>query len=140
MTWRTRRSGAIVGAWSISRNGWSGRTERAGPQSGSRASHSWITASRGPAIEAGRTGYALAKDDVNHVGEPIAMVVATNRYVAEDAAQRIVVSYEFLPPVVGIEKARDGADLVHDDAPGNVAAHLLQEVGDVESALASAPT
>ncbi|WP_353950979.1 aerobic carbon-monoxide dehydrogenase large subunit [Knoellia sp. S7-12] len=92
-----------------------------------------------PSIEAGRTGYALAKDEVNHVGEAIVMVVATNRYVAEDAAQRIVVTYDFLTPVVGVATSRDGADLVHDDAPGNVAAHLLQEVGNVEPAMATAP-
>ncbi|CAN7340992.1 aerobic carbon-monoxide dehydrogenase large subunit [Knoellia sp. LjRoot47] len=92
-----------------------------------------------PSIVAGRTGHALAKDDVNHVGEAIVMVVARDRYLAEDAAQRIVVSYEFLPPVVGLEKSRDGEQLVHDDAPGNVAAHLLQEVGNVEAAMAEAP-
>lgn len=87
----------------------------------------------------GRTGYALAKDEVNHVGEPIVMVVATDRYVAEDACARIRVDYEFLPPVVGIEAARDGELLVHDDVPGNVAAHMVQSRGDVEAALAAAP-
>ena len=92
-----------------------------------------------PTLTHGRTGHALARDEVNHVGEPVVMVVATDRYVAEDACQRIRVTYEQLPPVVGIEAARDGTLLVHDDVPGNVAAHMLQEVGDVESALASAP-
>ncbi|MGO4599423.1 aerobic carbon-monoxide dehydrogenase large subunit [Terrabacter sp. 2RAF25] len=92
-----------------------------------------------PTLTHGRTGYALARDEVNHVGEPIAMVVATDRYVAEDACQRIRVTYEQLPVVVGIEAARDGERLVHDDVPGNVSAHMLQEVGDVEAALASAP-
>ena len=67
------------------------------------------------------------------------MVVATDRYVAEDACQRIRVTYEQLPVVVGIEAARDGDLLVHDDVPGNVAAHMLQEVGDVEAAMAAAP-
>lgn len=92
-----------------------------------------------PSIEAGRTGYPLAKDEVNHVGEAIVMVVARDRYLAEDAAQRIVVTYDLLPPVVGIANSRDGDLLVHDDAPGNVAAHLLQEVGNVEPAMAAAP-
>lgn len=92
-----------------------------------------------PSIEAGRTGHALAESEVNHVGEAIVMVVARDRYIAEDAVQRIVVTYEFLTPVVGIANSRDGADLVHDDAPGNVAAHLLQEVGNVEPAMAAAP-
>ena len=92
-----------------------------------------------PTLTHGRTGYALAKDEVNHVGEPIVMVVAADRYVAEDACQRIRVDYEQLPVVVGIEHARDGAALVHEDVPGNVAAHMVQENGDVEAALASAP-
>jgi CO/xanthine dehydrogenase Mo-binding subunit len=92
-----------------------------------------------PALTHGRTAYALAKDEVNHVGEPVVMVIARDRYLAEDACQRIRVDYESLAPVVGIAKARDGADLVHPDVPGNVAAHLVQEVGDVEVAIAGAP-
>ena len=42
-----------------------------------------------PTLTHGRTGYALARDEVNHVGEPVVMVVATDRYAAEDACQRI---------------------------------------------------
>ncbi|QGN59273.1 molybdopterin-dependent oxidoreductase [Nostocoides sp. HKS02] len=92
-----------------------------------------------PALTHGRTPYALAKDEVNHVGEPVVMVVARDRYLAEDVCQRIRVDYEPLAPVVGIERARDGAELVHPDVPGNVAAHLVQQNGDVEEALAGAP-
>jgi carbon-monoxide dehydrogenase large subunit len=92
-----------------------------------------------PSLTHPRTAYALARDEVNHVGEPVVMVVATDRYVAEDACQRIRVDYEPLPAVVGPDAARRGDVLVHEDVPGNVAAHLVQEVGDVESALASAP-
>ena len=92
-----------------------------------------------PALHAPRTGYPLAKDEVNHVGEAVVMVVARDRYLAEDACDRIVVDYEPLPPVVGITAAREAARTVHDDVPDNVAAHLVQEVGDVEAALASAP-
>ena len=39
-----------------------------------------------PALTHARTRYALASDEVNHVGEAIVMVVALDRYVAEDAA------------------------------------------------------
>jgi carbon-monoxide dehydrogenase large subunit len=92
-----------------------------------------------PALTHARTPYALAKDEVNHVGEPVVMVVARDRYLAEDACQRIRVDYEPLAPVVGIERARDGVDLVHPDVPGNVAAHLVQQNGDVETALDGAP-
>jgi CO/xanthine dehydrogenase Mo-binding subunit len=91
------------------------------------------------ALHAPRTGYALARDEVNHVGEAVVMVVARDRYVAEDACGRIVVRYEPLPPVVGIENARAAAHAVHADVPDNVAAHLVQEVGDVRASLASAP-
>ena len=44
----------------------------------------------------------------NHVGEAVVMVVATDRYVAEDVAERIRVDYELLPAVVGVEAARGG--------------------------------
>jgi CO/xanthine dehydrogenase Mo-binding subunit len=92
-----------------------------------------------PALTHGRTGYPLANGVVRHVGEPVALVVATDRYVAEDVVDRIRVSYEPLPPVVGIERARDGDELVHDDVPGNVAAHLVQESGDARAAIDRAP-
>ena len=83
-----------------------------------------------PALHAPRTAYPLARDVVRHVGEPVAMVVATDRYLAEDAAERIVVSYETLPPVVGLAAAR---------AADDVAAHLVQEVGDARAAIEAAP-
>ncbi|MGH3364492.1 MAG: aerobic carbon-monoxide dehydrogenase large subunit, partial [Nocardioidaceae bacterium] len=92
-----------------------------------------------PTLTHGRTPYALARDEVNHVGEAIAMVVAENRYIAEDAASRIVVDYDFLPAVVGVEAARAAADLVHDDVPGNVAAVMVQETGDADAAVDAAP-
>ena len=67
------------------------------------------------------------------------MVVARDRYLAEDAAERIVVTYDVLPPVVGVDNARRAERTVHDDVPDNVAAHMLQEVGDVDAAMAAAP-
>jgi len=92
-----------------------------------------------PSIVTGRTGYALAKDVVHHVGEAVVMVVASDRYVAEDICARVGVSYEVLPPVVGVRTARDAENLVHPDAPGNLAAHLVQEVGDAPAGIAAAP-
>jgi aerobic carbon-monoxide dehydrogenase large subunit len=92
-----------------------------------------------PQLTAPRTGYPLANGEVNHVGEPIVMVVATDRYVAEDAAERIVVSYEELPVVVGVDAAREATVTVHADVPDNVAAVHHQETGDVETALAASP-
>ncbi len=92
-----------------------------------------------PALTAPRTAHALANGVVRHVGEPVVMVVASDRYVAEDVCDRIRVSYEFLPPVVGIESARAAHNPVHEDVPDNVAAHLVQEVGDARAAIARAP-
>jgi carbon-monoxide dehydrogenase large subunit len=92
-----------------------------------------------PALTHGRTQYALARDEVNYVGEAIAFVVADDRYVAEDAVGRIRVDYELLEPVVGIEAAREADVLVHDDVPGNVGARLEQENGDARAAIAAAP-
>ncbi|QBI19091.1 xanthine dehydrogenase family protein molybdopterin-binding subunit [Egibacter rhizosphaerae] len=92
-----------------------------------------------PALRAPRTAYALANGEVNHVGEAIAMVVATDRYVAEDAAERIRVSYDFLDPIVDLEEAARGETAVHDEIPDNVAAHLVQEVGDAPAAIDGAP-
>ncbi|MGW4799389.1 molybdopterin cofactor-binding domain-containing protein, partial [Nonomuraea sp. NPDC004297] len=81
-----------------------------------------------PALTHGRTAYPLARDIVRHVGEPVVMVVAADRYAAEDACALIEVDYEPLKPVVGLEEAVQGAQLVHEDVPGNVGAHLVQEV------------
>jgi carbon-monoxide dehydrogenase large subunit len=92
-----------------------------------------------PALTHGRTQHALARDEVNHVGEAIAFVVADDRYLAEDAVSRIRVEYDFLPPVVGLEAARAADHLVHDDVPGNVGARLEQENGDARAAIAAAP-
>jgi carbon-monoxide dehydrogenase large subunit len=91
-----------------------------------------------PTLTHGRTGYALARDEVNHVGEAIAMVVAVDRYVAEDAAALVQVTYEYLPAVVGVEQARDGERLVHADVPGNAAATMVQEVGDAAARIEAA--
>ncbi|GAA3976214.1 molybdopterin-dependent oxidoreductase [Actinomadura viridis] len=92
-----------------------------------------------PALTHGRTAHPLARDVVRHVGEPVVMVVARDRYLAEDAAGLIRVEYETLPAVVGLENAERAADLVHEDVPGNVGAVLHQETGDVDAAIGAAP-
>ncbi len=96
-----------------------------------------------PALHAPRTPYPLARDEVNHVGEAVVMVVATDRYVAEDACQAITVEYDVLAPVVGLPAARAAAQTVHADVPDNVAAHLVQQTTPdpmaLESAMEQAP-
>jgi carbon-monoxide dehydrogenase large subunit len=91
-----------------------------------------------PSLTNGRTGYPLANEFVRHVGEAIVMVVARNRYIAEDAIGLIEVTYDVLPPVVGIVAARAADHLVHADAPGNISAHMIQENGDARAAIAGA--
>ncbi|WP_347058833.1 aerobic carbon-monoxide dehydrogenase large subunit [Blastococcus sp. HT6-30] len=92
-----------------------------------------------PQLHAPRTGFPLANGEVNHVGEPVVMVVATDRYVAEDAVEKIVVTYEELPVVVGVDAARAARNAVHEEIPDNVAARHHQETGDVEPVLAASP-
>src|SRR5256714_14683831 len=67
------------------------------------------------------------------------MVVAVDRYVAEDVASLIRVTYEQLPVVVGIAAALRADAAVHEDVADNVAAHLVQEVGDARAAIDAAP-
>jgi carbon-monoxide dehydrogenase large subunit len=92
-----------------------------------------------PALHAPRTGYPLARGVVHHVGEAVVMVVAADRYLAEDAVGRIRVDWEPLPAVVGVQRALAAEHAVHPDIPDNVAAHLVQSVGDAPAAIAAAP-
>ena len=86
-----------------------------------------------------RTQVPLAKDKVRHVGEPLAVVIATSRHIAEDALADIAVDIDPLPAVVDLEKAL-GADAqtVHDDLRSNVAAHVRQTKGNYAAAVANA--
>lgn len=81
----------------------------------------------------------LAKGVVRHVGEPVVMVVAESRYIAEDAVGDITVEYE-TRPVVGDLEAAIAADAprVHDDLPDNIAAEVVQRKGDYAAARAKA--
>ncbi|HEY0035346.1 MAG TPA: xanthine dehydrogenase family protein molybdopterin-binding subunit, partial [Longimicrobium sp.] len=81
----------------------------------------------------------LAKDRVRHVGEPIAMVIAESRYIAEDALADIVVDIDPLDPVVRLEAALEpGAEIIHPQLGTNLAAHVVQRHGDYETAKAAA--
>ena len=92
-----------------------------------------------PALHAPRTGYALARDEVNHVGEAVVMVVAATATWPRTPPAGSSSTTSCCPPVVGVDNARRAERAVHDDVPDNVAAHNLQEVGDVEAAMAAAP-
>jgi aerobic carbon-monoxide dehydrogenase large subunit len=82
-----------------------------------------------------RTQVPLAKDKVRHVGEPLAVVLAVSRYVAEDALADIVVDLDPLPAVTDLETALTNASArVHDDVAGNVAARVRQTRGNYAAA------
>jgi carbon-monoxide dehydrogenase large subunit len=69
---------------------------------------------------------AVAVDTVRFGGEPVAVVVASDRYVARDAADAIVVSYDTLPAVVDLELAMTGKPtVIHPAFPNNLAIALV---------------
>lgn len=87
---------------------------------------------RGPQI--------LADACVRYVGEPIAAVVATNAYLAEDAVELVEIEYEQKPAIADAERAMDaGAPLVHDDVQSNIGTRIPVAKGDVARAFAGAP-
>jgi carbon-monoxide dehydrogenase large subunit len=82
-----------------------------------------------------KTQVPLAKDKVKFAGEPVVMVLAESRYIAEDALADIQIDYEPLQAVVDIEKALSAdSPIIHNDIGSNVAAHVVQTKGDYESA------
>ncbi len=83
--------------------------------------------------------WALAVDRVRYVGEPVAVVLAEDRYLAEDAVDAIRVDYRALPAVIGIERAMEAsAPLLHEAVGSNVVADRAYRYGDPEAAFASA--
>ena len=90
-------------------------------------------------VEAPVKYYCLATDKARFVGEPVAVVIARDRYLAEDALELIQVEYEPLPAVVDAEDAlRPGAPILHETVGSNEACHREIVYGDVEGAFAGA--
>ena len=92
-----------------------------------------------PQLTHPRTQKCLASRVVRYAGEAVAFVVAESRALAEDAADLVDVDYEPLHAVVTPEVSVRAERLVHPDVPGNVAADVIQSIGDVETALGTAP-
>jgi carbon-monoxide dehydrogenase large subunit len=81
----------------------------------------------------------LVEDEVVHVGEPIVMIVACDRYVAEDAASMVMVDYDPLPAVSDCVAALEpGAPTAHSASPHNLCAQFDFNFGDVDAAFAKA--
>ena len=71
-------------------------------------------------VPIGKLRPLLAAGEVNHVGEAVAMVVAEDRYSAQDAADAVEVDYDVLPPVIDLKKAASDEVKVHDELDSNV--------------------
>jgi 2-furoyl-CoA dehydrogenase large subunit len=90
-------------------------------------------------VKAPMQHWVLAVDKVRYAGEPVAVVVANNRYVAEDALDLIRVDYRALGAVVGIEAACDAAaPLLHEAVGSNVVSDRQFRYGEPEAAFAAA--
>lgn len=106
---------------------------------GPEASKRMIQAYPHPAIQTDITQYPLAHDEVCYVGEPIAVVVAENRYLAEDGVQAITLELETLDCVVDARDAlKPNAPAVQLSFASNLAATLKWGFGDVGDAFARA--
>lgn len=83
--------------------------------------------------------HCAATDKARFVGEPVAVVVARSRYLAEDAAEAVVVHYEPLPAVVDVERALEpDAPVLHEAVGSNLAGHRRLVYGDPDRAFAEA--
>ncbi|MCH9670868.1 MAG: molybdopterin-dependent oxidoreductase, partial [Gammaproteobacteria bacterium] len=84
--------------------------------------------------------WSLAIERVRYAGEPVAVVIARDRYVAEDALELIEVEYEALDSVAEIEAAMsDDAPLLHGEVGSNVVHDREFSYGQPEEAFAAAP-
>ncbi|KRT76919.1 MAG: aldehyde oxidase and xanthine dehydrogenase molybdopterin binding protein [Armatimonadetes bacterium CSP1-3] len=80
----------------------------------------------------------LARERVRYVGEPVAAVLAESRAVALDAAERITVDYDPLPPLLDPREALRGSVMLHDGREDNVLLRWRRAGGDVAAAFRSA--
>src|SRR5690606_18164855 len=93
-----------------------------------------------PDLTEPRTQNPIADGEVNYAGQIVAMIVAVDRYSAEDARERVVVEWEPLPVVIDLEEAAsETSALVHDDMESNISGTIRQVVGDPDSVFEKAP-
>ncbi len=87
----------------------------------------------------GWAGHCLAIDKVRFVGDPIAAVAATSRYIAEDALDLIEVEYDVLPPVVDPAKALEpSSPLLYEERGTNIIYQRVFTYGEIDEAFAKA--
>jgi len=81
---------------------------------------------------------AIAADCLRYVGEPVALVLAEDRYLAEDAVERVILEYEPLAPVVDPRAALSDTAVLHESAGTNVASHYTVARGEPDAVFAAA--
>jgi aerobic carbon-monoxide dehydrogenase large subunit len=83
--------------------------------------------------------WPLARGEVNHAGDGVAVVVATDRYKAQDALEAVEVDYEVLPAVVDVEAAlEEGSPLVHEEFGTDKCYTWPLGTGDIDKAFGEA--
>ncbi len=83
--------------------------------------------------------YPIANGKVRFVGEPVAVLIANSKYIAEDATEAIKVEYEELRPLIDAEEALSSKDtLIHEEIGTNVMAHILYDYGNIDRAMSQA--
>ena len=93
--------------------------------SGTRLDHSWP--------------FALASGEVSFVGEPVAIVLAADRYIAEDAVALVAIDYDLLPAATDCRTAYEGsAAAVRRELSSNKIAAYKVAFGDIDAAFAKA--
>ena len=93
----------------------------------------------GKALREDITPFVLVKNEVCYVGDPIAVVIADDRHLAEDAVELLDVNYDPLPAASDCREAlRPGAPFVHREVASNLLAEYTIEYGDCDAAFASA--
>jgi carbon-monoxide dehydrogenase large subunit len=97
--------------------------------------HAWVP----PGVDvATPEHWPLARDTVNHVGDPVAMVIGEDRYSVVDAAEDVVVEFDPLPVVTDPEAALAGGPLVHESLGSNKIHEWSLGGGDLEAGFADA--
>ena len=98
-----------------------------------------LTASLVVGVKAPVECWPIAVGRVRYVGEPVAIIVAESRYLAEDAIDLIDARYDALPAVVDPVRAMDAsAALLHDGFPNNIASDRSFKYGDPDRVFAEA--
>jgi carbon-monoxide dehydrogenase large subunit len=83
--------------------------------------------------------WALSTDKVRHQGDPVALIIADSRYLAEDAGELVVVDYEPLEPVANIAQAlQPEREQLWEKAKGNTLFDAHHDYGDIDSVFAAA--